>query len=66
MDFVDHIEKNLDRKANKKLVPLHPADTKITWSDCTKLKKLGYKPETSIAEGVEKFISWYKSYYKVN
>ena len=66
MDFVDEIEKNLDRKAIRELVPMHPADTHITWSDTTKLQKLGYDPKVSIAEGVEKFVSWYKDYYKIN
>ena len=66
MDFVTHIEKNLGRIADKKLVEKHPADTEETWSDTTKLQQLGYNPKISIAEGVEKFIKWYKSYYKVN
>ena len=66
VDFVDHIETNLDRKAKRKLVPKHPADTQTTWSDTTKLQKLGYKPTVSIAEGVERFVSWYKLYYGVN
>ena len=66
MDFVDEIEKNLDRKAIRELVPMHPADTHITWSDTTKLQKLGYDPKVSIGEGIEKFVSWYKDYYKVN
>jgi len=66
MDFVDNIEKQLDRKAIKKYVEKHPADTQATWSDTTKLQSLGYKAETSIEEGVEKFINWYKWYYNVN
>ena len=66
VDFVDHIEKNLNRTAIRELVPLHPADTQVTWSDTSKLQKLGYNPTTSMAEGVQKFIEWYKSYYKVN
>lgn len=66
VDFVDHIEKNLDREAIRELVPMHPADTHATWSDTTKLRKLGYEPTTSIKDGVQKFIEWYKSYYKVN
>lgn len=66
MDFVNNIEKQLGRTARKKLVPKHPADTQTTWSDCTKLSALGYKPQTSIEEGVEKFVNWYKSYYEVN
>ena len=66
MDFVTHIEKNLGRIADKKLVEKHPADTEETWSDTNKLQQLGYNPKISIAEGVEKFVKWYKSYYKVN
>ena len=66
MDFVTHIEKNLGRIADKKLVEKHPADTEETWSDTNKLQQLGYNPKVSIHEGVEKFINWYKSYYKVN
>ena len=66
MDFVDHIENNLARKAKRKLVEEKPGEAQTTWSDCTKLKSLGYKPETSIKEGVEKFITWYKNYYGIN
>tara|TARA_B110000285_G_C15136105_1_gene627053 strand:+ start:2630 stop:3586 length:957 start_codon:yes stop_codon:yes gene_type:complete len=66
MDFVDHIEKNLDRKADRNYMPFHPADTPATWSDTTKIQKLGYKPTTSIEEGVSKFVQWYKEYYEVN
>lgn len=66
VDFVDNIEKQLGRKAERNLVPKHPADTQATWSDTTKLQKLGYKPTTPISVGVEKFVTWYKSYYGVN
>jgi len=65
-EFVDHIENNLDRKAKRKLVEAKPGEALATWSDCTKLMKLGYQPKTSIKEGVENFIAWYKGYYKVN
>lgn len=66
VQFVDEIEKNLGRKAERNLAPAHPADTPETWSDTTKIQKLGYKPTTSIKEGVSKFITWYKEYYGVN
>lgn len=66
VEFVDEIEKNLGRKAERNLVPAHPADTPETWSDTTKLQKLGYKPTTSIKDGVAKFVEWYKGYYGVN
>lgn len=66
LDFVDEIEKNLDRVAERHLAPKHPADVPETWSDTTKLQALGYKPTTSIEDGIREFVTWYKKYYKVN
>ena len=66
MDFVREIEKNLDREANIRYSPMHPADNQDTWSDTTKLQALGYKPKVSIEEGVANFVEWYKTYHKVN
>lgn len=66
MDFIGEIEKNFGREIKKNLVPRHPADTLETWSDTTKLQALGWKPKTSIPEGVAKFAEWYKHYYGVN
>lgn len=66
VEFVDEIEKNLGRTTEKKLVPMHPADAPETWSDTSKLQKLGYKPKTPVRVGVSKFIEWYKNYYGVN
>jgi len=63
MDFIQHIEKNVGKKAIIDYRPAHPADVPATWSDTTKLKKLGYNPQTSIEEGVEKFVKWYMEYY---
>jgi len=65
-DFVEAIEYNLDRTAIKELVPMHPADSQATWSDTTKLQKLGYKPTTPMSVGVANFITWYKEFYGVN
>lgn len=61
--FVDAIEKTLGVKAKRNYGPKHPADAKETWSDTTKLQKLGYRSTTPIEEGVAKFVEWYKSYY---
>mgnify|MGYP005686150415 FL=1 len=66
IEFVENIEFQLQRKAQKNYVPKHPADTQATWSDTTKLQALGYKAETPIEEGIDKFITWYKGYYNVN
>ena len=67
MEFITEIEKNLGRIAEKNMLPMHPADSKETWSDTSKLYNLtGYNPKTSVADGVKEFIDWYKSYYKIN
>ena len=66
MEFVNHIEQNLGREAIKEYVPMHPADTHKTWSDTSKLRKLGYSPKTPIGRGVYQFVQWYKDYYHVN
>ena len=66
MDFVQEIEKNLDREAIIRYSPMHPADNQDTWSDTTKLQALGYKPKVSMEEGVANFVEWYKTYHKVN
>jgi|TARA_R110000744_G_scaffold79421_4_gene155972 UDP-glucuronate 4-epimerase len=63
--FVDAIQDTLGKKAIIEYGPMHPADAKATASDTTKLKKLGYAPKTSIEEGVQNFVDWYKEYHSV-
>jgi UDP-glucuronate 4-epimerase len=65
IDFLHHIEDQLGKKAVTNLLPKHPADVPATWADTTKISKLGYKSVTNIASGVEKFVAWYREYYKV-
>lgn len=64
-DFVKEIEQNMGKNAKCNLLPKHPADVPETWSDTTKLQRLGYNPTTSIKDGVKKFTDWYKEYYNV-
>ena len=67
MDFIKEIENNLGRTAQMNLLPMHPADSKETWSNTTKLRDLtGWEPKTNVVDGVKQFIDWYKSFYKVN
>jgi UDP-glucuronate 4-epimerase len=63
MKFIDILESNLGKKAEKKLLPLQPGDVPETRADISKAKKLlGWKPETKIEEGLKKFIDWFKEY----
>jgi len=61
--FVDAIQDSLGIKAIIEYGPKHPADAHITSSDTTKLNALGYSPKTSIEQGVDNFIQWYRSHY---
>ncbi len=54
------LEKNLGKKAKIKHLPRHPADVTATWAYIEKAKKvLGWKPKTSIEDGVEKTVKWF-------
>jgi UDP-glucuronate 4-epimerase len=65
IDFIDAIEKALNKTAKRNLMPLQPGDVEKTWADVDDLiTDLGYKPETDINTGVKKFIEWYKLFYK--
>lgn len=64
MYFIELIEKNLGIKAHKNLLSIQPGDVPATYADIDDLMKdVGFKPKTSIEEGIKAFISWYKSYY---
>jgi UDP-glucuronate 4-epimerase len=63
--FIEVIEKNIGKKAKKKMMPIQPGDVPATVADIRKLRKLGWKPTTRIEEGIEKFVEWYRNYYKV-
>ena len=66
LEFVELIEKTLNKKAQKKLLPIQLGDVSKTFADITESKKdLKFSPKTKISEGIPKFISWYKEYYRV-
>jgi len=65
MDFVHAIEAALGRKAVIDFQPIQPGDVPATYADVSDLvKELGYKPETSIQEGIQHFIHWYQQYFQ--
>ncbi|MHB9070743.1 MAG: NAD-dependent epimerase [Sedimentisphaerales bacterium] len=66
MDFIEAIEKAIGKKCEKNLLPIQPGDVPATWADVTDLvEDLGYKPATTIQEGIDKFIVWYRKFYNV-
>ena len=67
LDYLKHIEKNLNKISKTKKLPLQTGDIVKTHSNINKLKKYtGYKPKTNIKIGISKFIEWYKEYYRAN
>jgi len=66
MEYIGAIEQSLNKTAIKEFMPMQPGDVPRTEADVTDLEQdLGYKPNTNVKEGVEKFIDWYKAYYMV-
>ena len=65
MYFIEQIEKNLNKKADKNYLPLQAGDVPATYANVDALiDYVGYSPSTSIESGIENFIKWYKDYYK--
>lgn len=66
MYFVETLEKSLGKTAKKEFLPMQPGDVYQTYADVTPLiEKYGFKPSTSIEDGLAKFVEWYKEYYNV-
>jgi len=76
LEFVDILQQELiragvlpedyDFEAHKELVPMQPGDVPVTYADVTDLERdFGFRPSTSLREGLRRFAQWYKSYYKI-
>lgn len=76
LDFVDILQQelirakvlpeNYDFEAHKELVPMQPGDVPVTYADTSALEKdFGFKPNTSLREGLRRFAEWYKKFYQV-
>ena len=74
LDFVDILQQELvragvlpedyDFEAHKKLVPMQPGDVPVTYADVSDLEcDFGFKPSTSLREGLRRFAEWYKAFY---
>lgn len=66
MSYIEAIEKALGITAIKNLMPMQPGDVLETSADTQALfKAIGFKPQTSVEEGVKRFVNWYREFYKV-
>ena len=64
--FIEVLEEKLKKKAIKNFLPLQEGDVEETFADITDLQnETGFTPSTSIEEGIEKFVNWYREYYKI-
>jgi UDP-glucuronate 4-epimerase len=66
MDFIEALEEKIGKKAKKNMLPIQPGDVPSTYADVTDLiEDLGYKPQTSIKEGISNFVDWYREFFRV-
>ncbi|BBO67320.1 NAD-dependent epimerase [Desulfosarcina alkanivorans] len=65
MDFIQAIETALGKEAVKNFMDLQPGDVPATYADVDDLiHDVGFKPETSVPDGIGKFVEWYQDYYR--
>jgi UDP-glucuronate 4-epimerase len=64
--YIEVLEQCLGRRARKNLLPMQPGDVPATRADVSDLARdVGYRPRTTVEEGVARFVDWYQSYYRV-
>ena len=62
--MIDLIEQACGKKAIRNLMPLQPGDVPATYADIDAIQRdLGFQPSTTIAQGVPRFVQWYKDYH---
>ncbi|MEA4806460.1 NAD-dependent epimerase [Acetobacterium wieringae] len=67
MRFITILEDQLGIKAEKIYMDMQPGDVLITYADISDLEKdIDFRPDTSIEEGLSRFVKWYKEYYKID
>ena len=65
MDFIHTLETAIGKKAEMNFLPMQQGDVYQTYADTTKLENdFGYKPKTLLKDGIERFVEWYKEFYK--
>ena len=66
LDFIKFLEQAIGKEAKKNFMAMQPGDIIATYADIDSLARdTGYAPSTHVAQGIQKFVSWYKEYYKL-
>ncbi len=66
MHYIKVLEDCLGKKAEMSMLPLQPGDVPATYADVQDLvADAGYKPETTVEDGIARFVEWYRNYYKI-
>lgn len=64
MEYIEALEKALEKVADKNMLPIQPGDVIETSSDTSALYDvIGFKPQTSVIDGVQRFVDWYRYFY---
>lgn len=64
--YIELLEKTLGKTATKEFLPLQPGDVEHTYADVEDLvRDLGYMPKISVEEGIQRFVAWYREFYRV-
>ncbi|TNV13801.1 NAD-dependent epimerase [Buttiauxella sp. B2] len=67
MDYITALENSLGKIAQKNMLPMQPGDVLETSADTQALYEvIGFKPQTAVNDGVQRFVDWYKTFYKVS
>ncbi|MGC1467089.1 MAG: NAD-dependent epimerase/dehydratase family protein, partial [Pseudolabrys sp.] len=66
LDVVRLLEEAIGMKAKRELLPMQPGDVPATYADVDDLmREVGFKPSTTIADGIARFIAWYRDYHRL-
>jgi len=66
MRYIEVLERCLGKKAQKLMLPMQAGDVAETFADVEDLvRDVGFKPATTVEDGIAKFVSWYRDYYKI-
>jgi len=66
LELVSLLEEAIGKKARRELLPMQPGDVPATYADIDDLTRdVGFRPDTPIAEGISRFVDWYRSYHRL-